>query len=439
MKKVTWTLVAVVVLGFAVVAFRSPGIPVELTTVAMTSVVEYIAEDAKTRLANEYVIDMPVSGTAQRIELEVGDYVEAGQIVARIDPYDLGQRIREVMARIDQARAHVTGVDIAKPKSEDIQSAEIRVKEMSGALNVTRKARSAIEFNFEEANKAYGRATRLLKAGAASESFFDTAELRYNGLSEELKRAGFEEGAAKEALKLSEVALKRLRGSIDDNEYMREAYLAEIDALEAQLSVLENDMAKTEIRSPVSGPVLEKMVEDKRVMVAGTPLLRIGDLSSIEIECDVLSEEIGRVEVGDRVEISGKALQNVTLEGRVTRIYPSGFMKISALGIEQQRVRALISFQSEGLTLRPGTSVDVNIITDEATETIAVPDRAAFRQEGQWSVFKVEGGRALLQPVTIGLRNDDWVEVREGLKEGDVVVAELKSDLADGVRVSQMK
>src|SRR5690606_26147356 len=119
-------------------------------------------------------------------------------------------------------------------------------------------------------------------------------------------------------------------------------------------------------------------------------------------------------------------------------IYPSGFMKISALGIEQQRVRTLISFDNSTLHLRPGTSLDVRIITGESENAAAVPERATFRHEGEWAVFTVKGGRAHLTPVTVGLKNDEWAEIAEGVVPGMTVVADVKNELTDGMRVSQL-
>ena len=174
------------------------------------------------------------------------------------------------------------------------------------------------------------------------------------------------------------------------------------------------------------------------MLEAGSMLLKIGDLESIEIECDVLSEEVSRVHVGNKVLISGKALQGRTLEGTVTRIYPAGFMKISSLGVEQQRVRTLIGFDNAEARLRPGTSVDVEIVTAEAVDVLAVPDRAVFRYEGGWAVFTVEGGRAKLTPVKVGLRNEDWTQILDGIAPETVVVSELKNDLEDGIRVTTL-
>lgn len=439
MKRVVISVVVIAVVGGGgVVAFKGQAIPVEMMQAQAITVREFVADDAKTRLGDEYIIDMPISGTLARMELEVGDEVQHGQVVARIDPYDLQQEILQVKARIAQKRADIAGVDVAKPKDEDIESAELYVTEMDDSLAITHKTSAAIEYNLAEAELVYNRAKGLLAAGAASQSALDEAEMRFRGLSEDQKRVKLQEGAAEKALVQARIALSRLLNSIDDNEYQRESFRAEVEMLEAELAVLKDNLSKTNVKAPVKGPVLEKYEEDQRVLVAGSPLLRIGDLKSIEIECDVLSEEVSRVHVGNEVIITGKALQGRSLKGEVTRIYPSGFMKISSLGVEQQRVRTLISFDNTDVKLRPGTSLDVEIVTAAAEDALAVPDRAVFRHEGSWALFCVEDGRAVLTAVKLGLRNEDWAQILDGITAETVVVSELKNDLEDGVRVARL-
>ena len=124
-------------------------------------------------------------------------------------------------------------------------------------------------------------------------------------------------------------------------------------------------------------------------------------MESIEIECDVLSEEIAPMQLGNKVEIKGKAIRNTIIFGTVKRIYPSGFMKISSLGVEQQRVRTIIEFDNAEVQLRPGTALDVRIITAESENALAIPDRALFRNQEKWSLFVVNGDTAELRSVEV--------------------------------------
>lgn len=437
-NKTIIAIVLVVIIGIYL-ALREPSLMVEMSEVSTQTVYEYIVEDAKTRLDNEYIIDMPIAGTIERMTLNIGDRIEQGQMIAQVDTFALEQEIRQVEALITQQSALMVGVDVEKPKDEDIASAKLRVNEMKDALSIASKTGDVLKINRDEALKAFERNKGLLEAGATSQSAYDEAELRHKGLEEDLKRAKLQVDAAQKALGQAEIALKRLTGSVDDNEYVRDSFTAEIDGLKARLAALNDDLKKAKILAPVTGPVLEKYIEDQRVLRPGEPILKLGDMNSIEIECDVLSEEITPMQVGNSVEIMGKALKGRELMGEVARIYPAGYMKISVLGVEQQRVRTIIAFDNETVQLRPGTSVDVRIITAQSPDTLAVPDRALFRNEGEWSLFVVENGTARLVNVEVGLRNDDWAEITSGVEAGALIVSELKNDLVDGISVSRLK
>jgi HlyD family secretion protein len=431
-------IVALVAAGI-VLALREPPVQVDFADATPTTVREYITEDGTTRLDDEYLVAMPVMGTLLPLEVEVGDVVEKGQVVAQVDPHELQQQISGVKALIEQTRAQIAGVDVMKPKAEDIASAEVRVEEVASTLAMTQRELNVVELNLQEAKRNFDRAKELHAQGAISQSQFDEALTAYESLQENQKRAQLGYQAAQKAQDIAQLQSQRVSGSIDDNEYMRAMYEAQIENFNAQLAMLEYDLAKTQILAPVAGPIMDKFVDDRRVMMAGTPILRMGDLNTIEVESDILSEEVGRVEEGDPVEIYGKAVNDSIVPGKVTQVYPSGFMKISALGIQQQRVKVIVGFDNSEIHLRPGTRVDVRIITAESRDALAVPERATFRQEGAWHVFIVEGGRARLTPVEIGLKNDEWAEILKGLEPGQTVVADPKNEIEDGTRVQPLE
>ncbi|MCP4643452.1 MAG: HlyD family efflux transporter periplasmic adaptor subunit, partial [bacterium] len=294
----------------------------------------------------------PVSGTLERIALEEGDRITKGDVVAQVELFTLEQQIKGMEALIEQARTQITGVDVAKPKSEDLDGAEVRVRQMRDNLSIAQKERAIVDINYAEAEREFNRVKALFDEGAVSQSSFDEAQRLYKSLGQGREQARLAEDAARKALQAAELSSKRIHGSVDDNEYMRDAFEAEIENLEAQLGILKNDLEKSRVRAPVDSILLEKYIDDRRVLMAGTPVMKLGDVNTIEIESDVLSEEVGRINVGDAVELSGKAVQGATVMGQVKRIYPSGFMKISALGVEQQRVKVIIAFDNSDLELR---------------------------------------------------------------------------------------
>lgn len=407
----------------------------EVARAGRGSVSEFIAEDSKTRLAQKYTIGMPIEGRVLRIDLEVGDHVEKDQIVARIDPYSIMQRLEGLKAELKEISARITGVDEAKPKSEDIDAARLRVEVSKLKLENARRDLEIAQIDYTIQKRDYDRIDKLWKDNAIAQSVYDKADQLYKSSQERLEQAKIQSAVASRDLELNEAVYKRVLNSVDDNEYQREVYLAQIEKTKSEINILQDNLSKTQISSPVSGPVIEKFVEDELVLQPGTPLLAVGDLNSIEIEADILSEEIPRVRVGQEVEISGKALGGNSVKGRVKTIYPSGFKKISSLGIEQQRIKTLISFDNSDPGLRPGVSLDVKIIVAKAHDVLHVPEKAVFRHSGTWAVFVIRNNRAYIQEIKTGLKNTDYVEVTEGLAKDQIFVLNPPNALKPGMKV----
>ncbi len=437
MKKWLIRAVAVcVVLAGAAYVWRGKSVLVETAPVTQQDVREYIAEDGKTRLSREYLVDVPVAGRVGRIALNEGDTVNEGDCIATVDAFALKQQIAASEALCNQARAQMTGVDKAKPKPEDLAAAEARVQELRESVAAVARERSVAEINRENARKEFDRLRALREQGAASQSALDAAERAYKSLQEEVQRAALAEKAAAKACEAAELAARSLKASVEDNEYMRAVYAAELERLAAETKAVEHDVRLASVTAPVTGVLLEKYVDSERTLAPGMPLMKLGDLADIEIESDILSEEVVRVRQGQPVEITGKALAGKTLPGKVKRIYPSAFTKISALGVEQQRVKVITEFDNTEAQLRPGTSVDIRVITAESTNVFAVPDSAVFRHGGQWRVFTAQNGHARLVPVEVGLRNDVCAEIKSGLKREDRVITNPPTELADGARIT---
>lgn len=435
-KKIVGTAIIAVLLGFAVLSMRPQPALVEIGKPEERAVREYITEEAKTRLRDEYTVDMPLSGTLKRMSLEVGDVVEAGSVLAEIDTFDLEHQIQAAEFLIQQAQFQIDGLASGKPKKEDTDTASVRIKEMSDQLQIAETQHRVAGIESEQARREYERVKKLVEEGVAAQSLLDDAQRTHEGLLEEVDRAQLAVAAAQKNVEIAQLAASRVASSMDDNEYMRQVYGAEIQRLEAELAILQSDFKKAMICAPVSGPVLEKYIENTRVLAAGTPIVKLGDLSTMEIESDILSEEVVAVTPGDAVELIGKALGEAPVLGKVDRIYPSAFQKISSLGIEQQRVKTIIAFDNTTLQLRAGTRLDVRIITDEAPEAIAVPERSVFRRDDEWYVFVVDGGSAELRKVTVGLKNDTWAAITSGLELEEDIILDPKNDLEPGSRVA---
>ncbi len=427
--------VAVLLIAAFALMLRPTPIEVEVDEVRRQLVREYVTEEAVTILNNDYLATTPTNATVEAMPWEIGAFVPAGERLVHLDTHPHEREMERTEAAIGQARARITGVDVSKPRPEEIERARLRGLEMADAVAMAERDASAAGADLAEAEREHRRAERLFEEDVISESRRESAQRVLDTAEQRHERAQLAVESARKAMESAELAHVQLRDSIDDNEYLREAYQFEIAALEAQLAVLEQDRRRLDARAPFDGYVLEEYINEGQPLAPGAPLVLFGDPGSIEIEVEVLSEEVVRVEEGAAVELAGRALRGQDAIGEVRRVYPSGFTTTSPLGIEEQRFIVRVAFDNEPLGLRPGTRIDVDIITAESPGALAVPERAIFREGEGWAIFTVRGGRAVLTSVEVGLRGVEWAEILDGLDEGDVIITEPSPDLEDGVRV----
>jgi multidrug efflux pump subunit AcrA (membrane-fusion protein) len=189
------------------------------------------------------------------------------------------------------------------------------------------------------------------------------------------------------------------------------------------------------VRAPAAGRVLRVLEESERVVAAGTPLLELSNTTKVELVADVLSTDAVKIRPGARVEVVGWG-GDEPLPARVRLVEPSAFTKVSALGVEEQRVNVVADFVDPVVPLGDGYRVEARFVTWEG-DALKVPSGALFRRGEVWSVFLVEGGRAVCRDVATGQRNGSEVEIRGGLSEGDSVVLHPPNELEDGARVAR--
>lgn len=350
-----------------------------------------VEEEARTRVVDRYVLYAPVAGYLRRVDLDVGDEVALGETLAVLDP--LRPSVLDPRARAE---------------------AEARVAAARAGLERTGAALRQVEAEAELAVEEYLRREGLLARELISRSEFDQALSRKNALTAARAAAASAVEVARFDL---EAALAALR------------YSAAVDGDEPAETV--------PVRSPVSGRVLKVLQESAGVVSAGQPLLEVGDPRQLEVEVEVLSRDAVRIEPGGRVLFDRWGGEE-TLEGVVRTVEPTGFTKISALGVEEQRVLVIVDIDSPPESwqrLGHGYRVEAEFIVWERADALTVPASALFRRDDGWAVFVVEGGRARLQPVRPGPGSGLLTEVLEGVSAGDTVILHPDDAVDDGVPV----
>jgi HlyD family secretion protein len=336
-----------------------------------------VDEEGETRVRDRYVVAAPVAGRVSRIELREGDRVAPGTIVARMSPTPLDARAR------DQAVARVA-------QAEDAQRAA------DAAVPLARAAS-------DQARRTTQRAQALAAQGLLAPEARERAELDATTRARELESADF-----------------RARAAAHDVEVARAALVGGPGAAIA-------------LRAPVCGQVLRVPEPSERVVGAGAPLVELGDCAKLQVVTDLLSSDAVQVKPGDPMLIEGWG--GTALRGRLRVVEPSGFTKVSALGVEEQRVNVIGDFVDPPGPLGDRYRVEVRIVVWESPSVLQVPASALVRAGDVWAVFVVERGRARRREVAVGHRTAFATEILRGLEAGDVVIRYPSDRVAEGVRV----
>lgn len=383
-----WGAAALVLLALLAFAFRPQPIEAELAQVTRGEMTVRVRDEGRTRVREAFVVSAPLAGRLLRVGNLVGESVRAGQAIATIQPSDpslLDERTRrEVEAAARSAQA---------------------------AVALAREEQKRADAQLATASAETDRVERLAAAGFASRSALDRARL---------ERAS------------AVAAANAARAGVS-------ARAAELDAARARLITpdqIGSGGRSVEIRAPTSGRVLRVLQESESVVNAGAPILEIGDPGGLEIVAEFLSSDAVQVRPGAEAVID--AWGGEALKGRVRQVEPFGFLKVSALGVEEQRVNVIIDLLEappQGAALGHGYRVEAAVTTWQGRGVLRAPVGALFRREGKWAVFRVEDGRARLRTVEVGRNNGEVAEIRSGLSAGDVVVLHPDRTLAAGDRV----
>lgn len=391
-KIILYTVPAALLAAFAI-ALRPSPLTVDLAAVERGPLRVTLEEEGETRVRERFVVSAPFAARILRIELEPGEPVRAGETVLAT--------LRPGAPSLLDARSRA--------------GLEARVRSAESALSRSRaeRERSRAELRFAESD--LGRQRALGNQGIVSRETVEAAELAVDTRRATLAAADSEVKAAQSELEAARAELLEA-GTAGDRSSATGIY---------------------ELRSPVDGVVLRRLRESEAVVAAGEPLLEVGDPRDLEIVADLLSTDAAQLRPGHLVEIEQWGGGEV-LRSRVRRIEPSGFTKISALGVEEQRVwvvMELIDPPERRLSLGDGFRVEVRVVLQDLKDVPQVPTSALFRDEQGWKVFAVENGRAVRRAVDVGHQNGLAAEIRAGLKEGDQVILHPSADVKEGVEV----
>lgn len=388
--------VGLIILGIVIVAalaygFRPAPILVEAMPVTRGPLRVTVEEEGKARVIDRFVLSAPVAGFSQRIELDVGDEINQGQVLARLEP------LRST---------------VLDPRSR--AEAQARVAASQASLLAAEQNSRAAKADAGVANANLERTRLLYESNNASREELDEARARGQMTQASLRSAEFRVEVARHDLEAARTALR-------------------YSAAEG----VPNTEETVEIKAPVQGSVLKIQRKSEGVVAAGEALLEIGDPRGLEVEVDVLSADAVSITRGTPV-LFERWGSDEPLKGEVRVVEPVGFTKVSALGVEEQRVLVIADITSpreQWERLGDGYRIEAQFILWEGDDVLQVPASALFRHDGGWALFIAEDGKVHRRPVELGQRGGFVVEIRAGTAEGDQVILHPDDSIQDGSRV----
>jgi len=383
-------LVAIGLLIVLVLALRPSPLPVNSAEVVSGRFVESVDEEGRTRLRETFTVSAPIGGYLQRVQPEPGDAVELGQTLFRLEPHPAPA----LDARsLEQAR-------------ENLSAARARRQNAQAVLET-------VEADARFAEAEYQRYSELHERGLVSTTEMERARTLRD-------RQAAARRAAESAVEVAGFEIESLRMMLDIASGERPA-----------------DQPELEVRSPATGLVLRRHRCCEGAIAAGEPVLDVGSLEDLEVQVDLLSMVAVRLRSGMRVFLTGWGGTEV-LEGVVRRVEPAGFTRVSALGVEEQRVPVIIDFtdpEEAWDALGVGFRIEAEFVLWEGDDIVQLPTSALFRVDGQWSVYVIENGRARLRAVERGRASGLLSQIISGLTPGEIIITHPGDQISDGVRV----
>ncbi len=387
-RLILFLAVILLIIGYG---FRPKTLLVDTVAVQRGLLQETVREEGKTRVIDRFVISAPVSGLLRRIEMDVGDAVVRGQILVALEP--LPSTVLDPRSRAE---------------------AQARVAAAEAALRRAQSATEATQADADLAASELARIRGLYAEGFASREQLDQAET-------EAQRTGANRRSAQFAVKVARFEVEGARTALKYSAAER----------------TEDPLEMVTLRAPVDGQILRIHRESEGVVQQADPLIEIGDPRALEIEIDVLSPDAVRIKPGLPVRIERWG-GDTALAARVKTVEPVGFTKISALGVEEQRVYVIsqiTSPEAEWERLGDGYRVEAAFILWQGEDVLQVPTSALFRHAEEWAVFIVANGKARRRPVEIGHRSGFTAEILSGLSSEEMVIIHPNEAIHDGARV----
>lgn len=399
-KKYISIAIVIITIGFAA-SQNAPGTEVQGTIVDIGSVQRYVTEVGNFEAKTSITLNARLAGVVESVYKVEGDLVKAGDILVELDKGDQLLLIQGTEAEIDAVYADLSEVG----RADGNKVSQIKSK-IAQAQN-----------HYIASKEAYDNNQVLFESGAISKLDLDTSKRNYQN--------------SLESLHIAQNDLTFLTKGVSDP--VKNRYESQIEALTAKLELEKRQLEQMSIKAPMDGMVTDKFVEIGDAVGFGTAIEEVSDPNAFHITSDLLVSDAANAEVGYKVKISDPETEAAWI-GRIDKIYPKAFNKVSDLGIEQKRIKVEITAEDMVFD-KFGYEFDLKIIFEDREDVLRCKDSAVFKIDNQDYVFKVVSSKTVLTPVTLGLEGEEYVEILEGLSEGDAIIQSPGNAMEEGLKV----
>jgi HlyD family secretion protein len=408
-KKKLWVLViGIVLICSLLLFFTNQGAEMNVISAKRGDIKKYVEDIGTVKCKEQRTVSIEGSGLIQEVLIQEGQQVKKGDILLAMERKQLDIQLKNVEQKIKEVEASLRGSDI-KNYASSVERARIGVEQ----------AKDAYELALDDFNNT----KVLVEAGAVS--------------SDELKQRDNALKNAQALVNTTQIDLQQIETNTPEN--VKAVYKAQLEQIVLSRESISNSMEKQLVRSPLDGIVLERNVEANTLGMPGTVAFLIGNIENVEIKAFILADDVSNIKLGDEVEITERSEKKQVINGKVIKIAPSAVAVTSSLGVNQKKVSITIEPTGRTALLKPGYEVDVRVITERKNNVVLVPLSAVFEYKGKECVFAIVDGKAVLKSIQKGIQDESYVEIVEGLKEGEIVLSEPDINVKEGMRIKPDK
>ena len=372
-SKFKYLLPLAVLLGVVFWLMNQPELELQVIHPEIYNLKVFVEEQAVTKLPHTHLVSMPINGWLMPISLREGDPVKKDQVVALLEQEELRDLVLKAEKQVEILESQIKETEDNRLEENALVEVNATVKAMDEMVSSSEASLKASKAVMDYMNSELGRMNRLSAGSAVTESELKKIEMQALQARAEYQSEFLQLNALKTLQAVSHIGPKFVKDYIDRKAFTLTQKRHQLIEAKTVLEIEKRNLSRSQMKAPEDSIVIERQQSRKQYLPAGTPILTLGNLEDLEIIAEVLTERAMQIKPGNQVDIFGEGLPDGILHGKVTRVYPAGFKKISSLGVEQQRVNVVIKLNNRPDNLGTGFRLQVRIFYNQSENTLTIP------------------------------------------------------------------